>query len=143
MPSYQTSVEVAAPPARVWDVTVDVESWPAWSPTMDAVTRDDAGPIRPGSTARIRQPRLRPATWVVDEATPERAFVWHTAGPGYRVMATHLLKAHKGVEDRTTVLLGVAMTGPLAPVLWALTGRTARRYLDEEAAALKRRCESA
>ena len=143
MPSYETSVEVAAPPARVYAVTADVESWPDWSPTMDAVTREDDGPIRPGSTARVRQPKLRPATWVVDRATPDSAFVWHTAGPGYRVMATHLLKAHPGDENRTTVLLGVAMTGPLGPVLWALTGRTARRYLDEEAAALKRRCESA
>jgi uncharacterized membrane protein len=143
MPSYETSVEVAAPPARVYAVTADVESWPGWSPTMDAVTREDDGPIRPGSTARVRQPKLRPATWVVDEATPDSAFVWHTAGPGYRVTGTHVLEPHQGDDDRTTVRLGVAMTGPLAPVLWALTGRTARRYVDEEAAALKRRCESA
>lgn len=143
MPSYQTAVEVAAPPARVYAVTADVESWPEWSPTMDAVTLEGGGPIRPGSTARVRQPKLRPATWVVDEVTPDRTFVWHTAGRGYRVMATHLLRAHQGDEDRTTVMLGVAVTGPLAPVLWALTGRTTRRYVDEEAAALKRRCESA
>ena len=143
MPSYETSLRIEASPARVWAVTADVESWPDWSPTMDAVTRGDSGPIRAGSTALVRQPKLRPATWVVDDATPDTRFVWHTAGRGYRVMATHLLRPHEGVEDRTTVMLGIAMTGPLAPVLWALTGRTARRYLDEEAVALKRRCESA
>jgi len=139
VPSYETSVDVAAPVATVWEVTCDVETWPSWSPTMDEVTRTDAGPIGPGSTARVRQPRLRPATWVVDRVDDGRAFVWHTAGPGYHLTAEHLLEPR---GDGTSVLLRAVTTGPLAPVLWALAGRTVRRYLDEEAAALKRRCEA-
>jgi uncharacterized membrane protein len=140
MPLYETSVEIEAPAARVYAVTADLETWPDWSPTMDAVTRQDTGPLRPGSTARVRQPRLRPATWVVDEATPDRTFVWHTSGAGYRIVAEHDIA---GEGATSTVRLAASMSGPLAPVIWALAGRTVRRYLDEEAAALKRRCETA
>jgi hypothetical protein len=139
MARYQISVDIAAPVAVVWAVTLDVESWPSWSPTMDEVTREGSGPVGPGSTARVRQPRLRPATWVVDRAEPGREFTWHTAGPGYRLTAEHLLEGHDG---GTAVLLRVIASGPVAPVLWALAGRTVRRYVDAEAAALKRRCES-
>src|SRR5689334_5214328 len=137
MPTYETTVDIAAPAAEVYAVTADVETWPDWRPTMDAVTRDDAGPIRAGSSARVRQPRLRPATWVVDDATPDTTFVWHTAGPGYRVTAEHDIAA---TAAGSTVRLAATVDGPLAPVIWALTGRTVRRYLEEEAAALKRRC---
>ena len=44
MARYQTSVDIAAPVAVVWAVTLDVESWPSWSPTMDEVTREGSRP---------------------------------------------------------------------------------------------------
>jgi carbon monoxide dehydrogenase subunit G len=140
MPTYETSVDVAAPVATVWDVTRDVESWPSWSPTMDEVTLTAPGPLAPGVTARVRQPRLRPATWVVDRVEPEQVFVWHTSGPGFRLTADHVLAPRDG---GTRVLLRLSATGPLATLVWALTGRTARRYVDEEAAALRERSEAA
>lgn len=139
MPSYETSVDVAAPPPVVWSATCDIESWPRWSPTMDAITRQDSGPIAPGSSAQVEQPGLRPATWVVDEATPDRSFVWHTGGPGYRILADHRIEPRAG--DGSVVRLSVTMSGPLSPLLWALTGRTVRRYLDQEAAGLRAHCE--
>jgi len=138
MPSRQTSVDIAAPLATVWEVTLDVESWPSWSPTMDRVVRKGPGPIRPGAKVRVRQPRLPRATWVVDRVEPGRAFVWHSGGLGYRVTAEHLLEAH---GSGTRVLLRAAVTGALAAGLWYHVGDTVERYLDEEAAALKRRCE--
>lgn len=106
---------------------------------MTSVHREDSGPLRPGSTARVLQPRLRPAIWVVDELVAEKRFSWHTEGRGYRIVADHVFDAH---DDGTRARLQVSMTGSLAPLLWALTGRTARRYLDQEAAALKAHCES-
>ena len=83
---------------------------------------------------------MRPATWVVDRVDEGRAFVWHTAGPGYRITAEHLLE---GREQGTRVLLRMVVTGALAPGLWYLAGGTIRRYVDEEAAALRQRCERA
>lgn len=139
MPSFETSVEIAAPVHEVWAATCDVESWPDWSPTVDSLTRTDSGPIVAGSTAHVRQPKLRPATWVVDDVTEDRNFTWHTAGPGYRITAVHLFEPH---GESTTARLEVRMSGPLTPVIRALAGRTTRSYLEQEAAALKRHCEA-
>jgi uncharacterized membrane protein len=44
----------------VWAVTVDVERWPEWSPTVTSVTRLDDGPLRRGSVARLEQPLQPP-----------------------------------------------------------------------------------
>jgi uncharacterized membrane protein len=138
MPSYETQVDVAAPPGRVWAVTCDVESWPSWSPTMTAVTRQDTGPIQVGSSARVRQPKLRPATWVVTDLREDREFGWATSGPGYRIHAGHAIEP---VGQSSRVRLTATVTGPLAGPIWLLAGRTVRRYLDQEATALKAHCE--
>lgn len=139
MPGYQTSITVHAPVAAVWQVTRDVAAWPQWSPTMDDVAAPDGGPVTVGSTVRVRQPRLRPTTWVVDHVVEGRRFCWHTSGPGYHLVADHVLEA---LPDGTGVRLIMTMTGPLAWPVWLLGGRTIRSYVDQEAAALKRYCEA-
>jgi uncharacterized membrane protein len=138
MASYSTSVSIAAPLEVVYAVLADIRTWPQWSPTMDAVECRDPGPIRPGTTALVRQPGLRPATWEVDVVEPNRRFLWHTGGPGYRIDADHELALH---PDGTVARLSVAMTGPLSGLIWVGFGRKTRRYVDMEAAALKRRSE--
>jgi len=138
VPSYSTSVEIQAPPSTVWAVTIDIEAWPSWSPTMDEVTRQDPGPLEVGSAAVIRQPGLRRATWVVDELDPERTFVWYTAQPGLRLIATHRLSP---TGTGTAVELEAEMHGVMSRLLWPAARRTVRDFLDQEAAALKVRCE--
>jgi uncharacterized membrane protein len=139
MRQYEVTVEIAAPVHQVWATTYDIDSWPSWSPRMDAVERIGSGALGPGSSARVRQPKLRPATWVVDDVSEDRTFTWHTSGPGYRISAVHLFES---ADNGTSVRLQVIVTGVLSPVIWALAGRTTRSYLDQEGAALKRHCES-
>jgi uncharacterized membrane protein len=138
MRRYESSVVINAAVHRVWAVTCDIESLPSWSPTMTSVTRTDSGPLTLGSKARVRQPKLLPATWVVDELDEDRTFSWHTDGPGYRMTAVHVMEP---TPAGTSVRLGVEMTGALSSVLWVLAGRMGRGYVDQEAAALKRHCE--
>ena len=139
MPSYAHSVDIVAPVAAVWAVTCDIEGWPNWSPTMDSIRREEAGPIRAGSRALVQQPKLRPATWIVDVADENWNFTWHTKGPGYRITAVHRLAP---ITDGCRVDLELHMTGAMSGLIWALTGKTARKYLDQEAEALKGRCEA-
>ena len=138
MSSYKTSVEIKAPVSQIWAATCDIDSWPDWTPTVTEVVREDAGPVRPGSAARIRQPKLRPATWTVLEAQPDKSFIWQTKATGYKITASHRFERS---GDSTVMTLDAVMTGALAPLLWALSGRTVRRYLDQEAAGLKSYCE--
>lgn len=138
MPSYTTSVSIAAPLEMVYAVLANIRTWPQWSPTMDAVECRDLGPIHPGTTALVRQPGLRPATWEVDVVEPNRRFLWHMGAPGYRIEADHELAPH---PDGIVARLSVEMSGPLSGLVWVGFGRKIRRYVDMEAAALKRRCE--
>jgi uncharacterized protein YndB with AHSA1/START domain len=139
MPAYETTVEISALPARVWAATVDVEAWPTWSATTDTVRRQEQGPIGPGSTAIVIQPKLRPATWTVREALRDETFVWDTTGPGYVVTARHEIRA---CGAGSSLRLQVVMSGPMSRVVWCVTGGVVRRYLHLEADGLKRFCEN-
>jgi len=74
--AFTTSVEIDAPPARVWDILVDVGRWPDWTDSMSHIELLDAPELAQGSRARIRQPRLPAAVWTVTEFEAGRRFTW-------------------------------------------------------------------
>ncbi|MEU2985955.1 SRPBCC family protein [Micromonospora aurantiaca] len=136
---FAESVEIAADVDRVWEVQSDVERWPEWTPSVTAARRLEPGPLLLGSTARLEQPRLRPAVWRVVEICPPYSFAWESASPGVRTRGEHRLIP---LEDgRTRAELILVQTGPLAWLVGLLGGSTMRRYLRQEADGLRRRCE--
>ena len=134
--TFSITVEITAPPARVWRVMADVERWPEWTPSVTAVDRLDGGPLRSGSRVRIRQPKLRPAIWCVAEFREGEGFDWETASPGVRAVARHHVVSAQG---GARVTLAVEFSGPLAPLVARLTRGLNQRYLDLEAEGLRRR----
>lgn len=133
------AIEIDAPPATVWSVTEDVESWPQWNPTMLSVERIDPGPLDVGSAARIEQRGLPEARWEVTELERGRRFTWETRVRGIRMVATHELVPLGG---GTRNVLRLETSGLLAVLLWPQIAASTRRALAQENAGLKARCES-
>lgn len=140
MDPFQETVEIAAAPARVWPILVDVERWHEWTASIRSITLRGPAPFGPGSRVRIRQPKLPPATWTVTELVPGSHFTWVSAAPLLRVTATHALVA---TASGTRVTLGIVHDGVLGRLLARLTNAITRRYVRLEAEGLKRRAESA
>lgn len=112
---------IQAPVSTVWQLTIDVESWPRLTPTtMTSVERLDDGPLRVGSTAKVKQPGQKATVWTVQELVPEQRFVWSAVVYGVTMTARHELSAEGGgCRNR----LSIEMSGRGAGVLRALIGR--------------------
>jgi len=135
---FRTSVDIAAPPATVWSVMSDVERWHEWTTSITRVTRLDNGPLALGARAHVRQPKLRPADFVVTEFDPGRRFTWITKSPGVLATARHSVEP---IAGGTRARLSVQFDGFLsAPIAW-MFGRLTDEYLALEAAGLKKRSE--
>jgi uncharacterized membrane protein len=132
------AVHIAAPSELVWRVTVDVEQWPTWTPTVTAVRRVDGGPFGLGSRCLLRQPGQPEAEWVVTQWEPGRRFAWTTTRRGLRMTGTHEITA-EGAGTRNT--LRVEASGILMVLLWPLLRLATPRALRDENAGLKAHCE--
>jgi carbon monoxide dehydrogenase subunit G len=141
MKDFSITVQIAASPERVWQVMSDIERWPEWTPTVASITRTNAGPLRIGARARIRQRWVRPTDWVVTALHEGRQFDWETRRAGLCVVARHLVEPNACGGARAT--LSVQFKGVLGGIIGRLTGRMNRRLLALEADGLKRRSEAA
>lgn len=138
MPGLEHSVTIAADPARIWSVLVDVERWPERIPTVDTVERLDPGPLAVGSRTRLQQPRLPTAVWTVTDLVEGSSFTWESSSPGVTIAATHVVEPH---PEGGRLTLAVAISGPLAGVGWLMTRKLTRQYVETEAASMKRAAE--
>jgi hypothetical protein len=134
----QRSIEIAASPARVWEVMTDVARWPEWTPSVKEIRFLDAPPLREGSAVRIDQPRLLPARYRVTALEPGRAFSWSTGNALVRVVASHTVEP-SGAGARAT--LSVRFGGLLGALVGRRYARLTREYLDLEAEGLRARSE--
>ena len=134
----ENSIRIDASPATVWRVTVDVERWPEWTPTVTSVERVGTEPFGVRSIARIRQPAQPLSEWVVVEHVPERRFAWETRRRGLHMVGEHELWAE---ESGTRNVLRVRAAGPIAVLLAPLLRVVMRRALAEENRGLKAHCE--
>jgi uncharacterized membrane protein len=137
---FEATSEVAAPSERVFAVYADVEHWPDWTDSVTSVQRLDDGPLRVGSRARVRQPRLPVAVWEVTDLVPGRSFTWVARGPGVVTTGRHLVSPTID-DDRVTVTAALEQGGLLGPLLGLLTARLTRRYLDLEVRGIAEYCE--
>ena len=141
MLSVAHTVHIDAPPAKVWEVMVDVERWPSFAPQLRSIERREAGPLRLGSSARVTPNGFFGSDWVVTEYTEGRSFAWKAnIAPGLHLVAGHVIEP----EDRGTRLtLSLQSSGPLATLLSPILGVIFRRNTRQEGEGMKAYCEGA
>ena len=136
---FHISVDISAPPATVWAVMADGERWHEWTPSVRSIRFLDKGPLAVGTRALIRQPRFPPAVWQVTALEPGRSFTWRSGAPGLQVYAEHSIEA---IQGGTRATLRLHYEGVFGSLLARLTRAITNRYLEFEAAGLKKRSES-
>jgi carbon monoxide dehydrogenase subunit G len=140
MADFSITIDIQAPPDRVWAILSDVERWHEWTPSVTSVQLLDPAPLAMGSRARIVQPKLRPAVWQVTEIDPAaRTFAWITRAPGVQVVGRHGV-VPEGAGRKGSLTLH--FSGFLAPLIARLYRGLNERYLAMEANGLKQRSEA-
>lgn|SRR5690606_14592013 len=136
----ETSIEIDAPAATVWDVYSAVEGWPRWTDSVTELTALDGPELQVGRRYAIAQPRLPRLVWEVTDLEPGRSWHWRQRSPGGTTVAHHRIEPL--ADGRARATLGVDQRGPVGVVVGLLTRRLTRRYLAMEAAGLKATAEA-
>ena len=138
MVEYTASTRIDASPEVVWRVLSEVEAMPTWTPTMSKVAVLSPEALGVGSRVQIDQPKMPRAVWEIERWQPGTGFSWVTRSPGVRTRGDHALAPT--TDGASEVTLTVTHDGPLAGIVWALTGKRTRAYVDRELAGLAARC---
>ncbi len=136
---FETTIEIAAPAARVYEIMADVEHWHEWTASIRDIRLLDGRPLHPGSRAKVRQPKLPAATWAVTALEPGRGFTWEAGAPGFHSVGEHYVTEID--PGRCTARLGVRSTGFLATLFGRRIRKITERYVRMEADGLKARAE--
>ena len=135
MRDFSISVDVNAPPERVWAVMADAERWHEWTPSVTSVQLLDK-PLAVGGRAVIRQPELPPAKFRITAMEPGRSFTWATGYPG--VVYVHAKHTVEPTPTGARARLALRFDGLLGGMMGKKMAALNRRYLKMEAAGLKR-----
>jgi ribosome-associated toxin RatA of RatAB toxin-antitoxin module len=140
MTEIRKTIEINAPPARVFRLIYDVERWHTWTASISSVRLTTPGPLAIGSTAEVRQPNLPMARWTVTALEEDLGFTWVSRSPGVRVTGEHWVTA---TPAGCRAALSISYGGFFGPLLGRLFRRISDRYVTMEAEGLKARAESA
>jgi uncharacterized membrane protein len=135
---YEHTIDIDAPAETVWAALADVPAWPKWTESVSTAEWVGDRGLAMGHAARIKQPKLRATTWTITAVDEGRSFTWEAKSPGFRIVASHVVVPR---GSGVTVTLSTDVSGPLAPIVGALTAKIGKRYVATEAEGLKRYSE--
>jgi carbon monoxide dehydrogenase subunit G len=136
---HSVTIEINAPPQRVWAAVVDVERWPDFMPPFKRIERLDNGPLGHGKSARVTPNGFVSSVWTVREFEDGKRFLWDSnALPGLRFTGGHVVEPAGSGANATSTL---ETSGWLAALLGPLVNGTLRRNVDRELEGLKAYCE--
>ena len=78
MPTVELAMSL--PSDAVWDVLVDLTSWPKWGPTVAGAELDEPGPLKLGARGKVWTPVGVPLPFEINEFLDGRVWAWRVAG---------------------------------------------------------------
>jgi len=139
MTHIYTTIDIQAPPDRVWAAVRDTERWSEWTPTIISIQRLDPGPLAVRTRATVRQPKLLPARWRITAIEEGRSCIWTTRAPGILVTACHSIH---NASNGSRATLSHDFSGPFGAFCAGLTRGINAGYLAIEARGLKKRAKA-
>ncbi|MEX0786718.1 MAG: SRPBCC domain-containing protein [Dehalococcoidia bacterium] len=140
---FDSEIEIAAPPARVWQVLTDFASFPEWNPF---VVKASGIPKEGEPIAVSIKPAGRPAMSfrpTVLKAEPERELRWRgVMGTAALVAGEHFFRIEPSGDGASRFIHGESFSGALAPLVMAFLGNGFDRSFDAMNQALKERAEA-
>jgi uncharacterized membrane protein len=137
---FEESIEIDAPPQRVWEVLSDLEAWPQRIETVDVVELLTPSPLAKGSQVRLKQPKLPEGTWDITVWDGSSYFEWRQKSGGMTSVAGHRVDPLDDGRSRLTLTLD--MRGPLIPIVALFYRGLTNRYMSLEAQGMKHAAES-
>jgi len=137
---FEESIEIDAPPQRVWEVLSDLEAWPHRIETVDVVELVTPTPLSKGSQVRLKQPKLPEGTWDITVWDAPSYFEWRQKSGGMTSVAGHRVDPLEDGRSRLTLTLD--MRGPLVPIVALFYKGLTNRYMSLEAQGMKHAAES-
>jgi len=135
--NVEFSAEINAPAEKVWDILVDIESWPEWQGTtyLKPIT---PLPLREGSVFDVK---LGPTKWnvTVTKADRPRELVWTGRASGFKAVHQWEFREHEG---KTAAATREGISGWPAVPLYFMVRNTLRKLDGPWLAALKARAEA-
>jgi carbon monoxide dehydrogenase subunit G len=134
---FESSIDINAPPDRVWALMDKLEQWPQWMPSIKKIERISKGPLAIGSqlsvTAKVSGLTVKLLMTII-KFVPEQTVVMQG-----RALSTSLTRFYilEPLDGKTKVTIGGDVSGALA---W-LARRGGQAVSDEMTQAAKKRIE--
>ena len=138
---FEKTIDIDAPPQRVWDVLSDLHAWPQRIDSVESIELLTPAPITAGSRVRLKQPKLPEGTWDVTAWDAPSFFEWTQKTGGLTNVAGHRVEALGPGRARLTLTL--EMRGLLIPIVGLFYRKLTSAYMDLEAEGMRRAAESA
>jgi carbon monoxide dehydrogenase subunit G len=134
---FASSIDINAPPEKVWTLIDKLEQWPQWMPSIKKIERLSKGPLTAGSqlsvTAKVSGLTIKLLMTII-KFVPERTVVMQG-----KVLGTSLTRFYnlEPLNDKTRATIGGEVSGVLA---W-LARQGGQAVSNEIAQAAKKRIE--
>jgi len=130
------TVETTGSPEKIWEVWQDVKNWNSWDHGIEFSSID--GPFAEGTKGTLKPKGGPLVNTELTKVEPLRMFVDESKLFLAKILVSHYLTESNG---KTVVTHQIEMKGPLAIVFAFLIGRTMKKNLPQEMAAMVKAAE--